>query len=247
MVSFKDMVGDEAGPVLDYYAVYIFLFLVIGIVYYVGVFRLLYKVAQQMFIIFFMCCISALWWILVMKHVSFMQEASGTNKTASMLFSTGNGSAEDLFKDVLDDQVLVGPISEIILITGTTVMILSWLYRQLPIDLIPDFIPCIGKYDNMFAGFWLFIGLLITLVGVYLQLYYVIGPNSTKLINQYFTDFTENFRSFLKLSTEKQIQHLSEFSQDVMVSLIKFSHMMRQSFMTIFQQLQGALKKKEEL
>merc|ERR1712087_840614 len=75
-------------------------------------------------------------------------------------------------------QVLA-PLSEMLMLSGFTMVLLGVLYRQLPIDLIPDCIPCIGSYDDMVAGMVALLGALVCGVGVYLQLLHVDSPNST--------------------------------------------------------------------
>ena len=71
------------------------------------------------------------------------------------------------------------PLSEIFMVGGAAMFLLGFLYLQLPVDLIPDFIPCIGKYDNMLASFFSFIGLILCALTIYFQLYYLQSPNCT--------------------------------------------------------------------
>ena len=52
---------------------------------------------------------------------------------------------------------------------GTLIMLESYFYIKLPLDLVPDFIPIIGKCDDMIAyvvglvGFWVFITAIIVM------------------------------------------------------------------------------------
>lgn len=95
-------------------------------------------------------------------------------------FRTGNVS------EILNNTLFMDPLSEILLATGVTLFITSLVYCQLPIDLIPDCIPCIGKYDNFLAKIIGFFGLVSVVIAVYLQLYFCQSPNTVLL---YFIDW----------------------------------------------------------
>ena len=47
---------------------------------------------------------------------------------------------------------------------GTMLILESYLYSQLPLDLIPNFIPILGKFDNLISSF-------IGLIGFWMILY----------------------------------------------------------------------------
>lgn len=43
----------------------------------------------------------------------------------------------------------------------------SYLYVKLPLDLIPDFIPLVGKFDDAFAYLFMVLGVWISLIGIF--------------------------------------------------------------------------------
>lgn len=49
--------------------------------------------------------------------------------------------------------------------TGSTLIAVGFLYRCLPIDLVPDFLPIIGKLDNLLAGVVIGIGISVAVFG----------------------------------------------------------------------------------
>ena len=81
--------------------------------------------------------------------------------------------------EVMGNPQIMNPLTEIMVITGGTMFILGFLYRQLPVDLIPDCIPCVGHYDNMLAAVGAFLGLILCGLGMYFQLQFGDTPNST--------------------------------------------------------------------
>ena len=71
------------------------------------------------------------------------------------------------------------PLSEIFMIIGAAMFVWCFFSSQLPVYLIPDFIPCIGKYENKVALFLSFMGLITCVLAIYFQLYHLQSPNCT--------------------------------------------------------------------
>ena len=55
--------------------------------------------------------------------------------------------------------------ARILISFGTMMFVVAMTYRQLPLDLIPDWIPFIGKADDLIAGLFAGVGLTITFIG----------------------------------------------------------------------------------
>ena len=52
---------------------------------------------------------------------------------------------------------------------GLLMILESWLYVNLPIDLIPNFIPIIGNLDNGFAYIFMLFGFYAVLFGLFIN------------------------------------------------------------------------------
>ena len=48
---------------------------------------------------------------------------------------------------------------------GTMLFMVAMAYRQLPLDLVPDWVPMIGKMDDLLAGLVAGVGLTIMFIG----------------------------------------------------------------------------------
>ena len=55
--------------------------------------------------------------------------------------------------------------ARILISFGTMMFVVAMTYRQLPLDLIPDWMPFIGKADDLIAGLIAGVGLTITFIG----------------------------------------------------------------------------------
>jgi len=170
MSYFIETFGPQWGLFLETNWVYILLVLgLFAVMFQFGFGNILFKLSKQVFLMLMMITIGFIWIILFKEHWSKVNLVSVSSAISS------NDASE-----VLKDTKFMNSISEIILITGCSIFVLAILYRQLPIDLIPDFIPCIGDLDNKIAGFLCFLGFIIVLIGVYLQLYYTNTHNTTR-------------------------------------------------------------------
>ena len=74
-------------------------------------------------------------------------------------------------RDIRDRGVLLQEDESVFLLgTGVACVLLGSLYKSLPVDLIPDFIPVIGKLDDEFIGGGLqFLGLTCSVTAIYLE------------------------------------------------------------------------------
>jgi len=178
------------------------LFIGIGIyivVFQLGIMNIITKLIKQICLMFLMTIVCFIWFVLFNKH------CSDINSNVSSAFASKNYSI------ILEDRKLVTHISEIILISGFCIFVLSMLYRQLPIDLIPDCLPYIGKCDNMFAGFLAFIGIIVTSFGIYLQLHYAETPNTSTNAVQLINENMNSTKIFWNKNEQEKMNILQEF------------------------------------
>merc|ERR1711997_1173357 len=134
---------------------------------------------------------------------------------------------------------MMDPLTEILIISGATLFLLGLLYRQLPIDLIPDCIPCIGKYDNFLAQMAAFLGFFVCAIGVYLQLQYSQSPNSTTSILSKGQNYMHSAEDFVKNNDGKKWD-------EVVVAMNAFiqrtSDIAKQSFSIIYEQIKQQME-----
>jgi hypothetical protein len=147
-----------------------------------------------------------LWWAILLKHVTHIQENIGVSIFLDVTSSVASGD----FTKLLSNTSVMDPITEILLITGITLLFTGILYRQLPLDLIPDCIPCIGKYDNFIAAMVAFFGVMMAAIAVYLQLNFVPHPNSTTTLLRTGQSYIENANEFLASEDEKKWDNMAK-------------------------------------
>ena len=138
------------------------------------------------------------------------------------------------------------PLTEIFIILGATIFLIFFLYRRLPIDLIPDCIPCIGQYDNMMAGFCSFIGLIICLIGIYIQYNYSNSSNTTTSLFTKVPNYMQNTHEFFKNNDNKKWDGFYDNTQSFMQ---RGTEIFKQSYTFISNQIDQQMKqmKKNEL
>ena len=142
----------------------------------------------------------------------------------------------------MKNEKLIDPLTEIFIITGTTLFLICYLYRKLPIDLIPDCIPCIGQYDNMFAGFCSFIGLIICLCGIYIQYNYSTSSNTTIALLTKSKNYMQNAQEFIKNDDN---QKWDDIVINTQYFLQRGYEILKQSFSFISNQINEQMKKNE--
>ena len=68
--------------------------------------------------------------------------------------------------------------AQFLISAGVCVFVAAMAYRNLPFDLIPDWIPLLGKMDDLFAGLCAGVGLTL----VYLGWHYGTGPKPAEIL-----------------------------------------------------------------
>eukprot|EP01084_Bolivina_argentea_P301749 520656_1 len=213
MTTFKEVFGPKLGQMMEQYWPYTFLIVsVYVILYQIGIGKLIYNLLKQAVIMIVMLLCGTVWYILMTQHVTTLTSSFDTTALLAAIHEAMNGNASQ----VVSDSKIMEPLTEILVISGATMFLLGVLYRQLPIDLIPDCIPCIGKYDNMMAGLCAFCGFIIFLVGIYCQLNYSNGANSASSVVQLLkngTNFISSAEGFLQNNDDKKWDNLNISTQ----------------------------------
>jgi len=156
------------------------------VLYQVGIWKLIYKAIKQVIVMALMVICCVLWYVLMSQHIAVIAQVS-TTSVLSVLNDIASGSVSE----VMANPQIMSPLTEMMVITGATMFILGVLYRQLPIDLIPDCIPCVGHYDNMLAAVGAFLGVILCGLGMYCQIHFGDGPSSTASLWTKWEDFVQ--------------------------------------------------------
>jgi len=233
MTSFEDLFGPQLGPWFEMFWPYLW-FGCVGLLLwtFVGIGKIIGMVIKQLVVMFLMAVCGMIWWVLVSSHWNTVDL-----KALAAAMTNWSNTKENLKTNRLFD-----PLSEIVLATGLTLFLMGLLYRQLPVDLIPDCIPCIGKYDNMFAGFVAFVGLIIAAFGVYFQLNYSDGPNSTTMFIQSVTNYASEIQDFQQKQSGNPWETFVELAKQYMQIS---QNLIVRSLEKIHQQIEERLAKKK--
>jgi len=184
-----------------------------------GITNIILKLMKQISLLLLMTIVCFIWLALFNNHLADINSSSLSYVYAAFV-------SKD-YSTILLDTKFVTPASEIVLVTGSCIFILSMLYRQLPIDLVPDCLPFIGKCDNVIAGFFAFIGIIIVAIGIYLQLNYADVPNSSVVIMQLIREKTQNALQFWCKNEQEKMNTLQEL---LLVLLQKTHFILKQLF-----------------
>eukprot|EP00483_Globobulimina_turgida_P006007 UN06017 len=169
------------------------------ILYQIGIWKIIFKLTKQVIVmsIMLICCV--IWYVLMSQHISVLMQL-GTTAVLSAINDTISGNPSGL----LSNSKIMDPLTEIFVVSGATLCILGLLYRQLPIDLIPDCIPCIGHYDNMMAGLCAFVGFILCAFGIFFQINYSASPNSTTSILNKGKNYMHSAEEFMQNNDAKK-------------------------------------------
>eukprot|EP01083_Nonionella_stella_P003669 10570_1 len=242
MATFKDMivdvVGPEVGQMMEQYWLYPISALSIFIILYqIGMWKIIYKVIKQAVVMTVMLLCATICYVLMAKHVTTLTSI-GTTAVLSAINDAVSGNPSQL----LSNSKIMDPITEILVISGATLFLLGVLYRQLPVTLIPNCIPCIGGYDTMMAGFYAFCGFNICVIGMYCQLNYSNAPNSTTSIVEVVkngTNYVYSVEEFMQNDDAKKWDNVMVSAEYVYQRATEITS---QSFEFIYNQISKQIK-----
>jgi len=192
MTTFKSVLGPDLGAMAAQYWPYAFLFCsVCMILAQIGIWKIIYNTVKQAVLMLLMSICCVICYVLVSQHLNTLSQA-GTTAFLTAISDLLSGQAAKVFSN----EKVVDPLTEIFITTGATLCILGMLYRQLPLSLIPDCIPCIGRYDEMLMAVVAFFGCVVLLIGVYLQYNYSQSTTSTHAFIQKTQQIVQNLQDF---------------------------------------------------
>eukprot|EP00484_Ammonia_sp_Unknown_P025418 CAMPEP_0197024278 /NCGR_PEP_ID=MMETSP1384-20130603/4860_1 /TAXON_ID=29189 /ORGANISM="Ammonia sp." /LENGTH=242 /DNA_ID=CAMNT_0042452635 /DNA_START=52 /DNA_END=780 /DNA_ORIENTATION=- len=239
MTTFKGLFGPEIGRLVEQYWPYAFLtFSVYLLLYQIGIWKIIYKVCKQAILMSVMLLCCTIWYVLASQYVTALSQI-GTTSFLSAFNEVLSGDATKLFSN----EQIMDPLSELLLVSGATMFLLGLLYRQLPIDIIPDCIPCIGQYDNMMAGLCSFFGFIVCCIAVYIQYYFLDSPNSTVSLLLKGKFFVQSAGEFVH---EKDTKKWDDVFASTQYFVQRGSDILQQSFTFVYNQIQEQMKKHEK-
>ena len=228
MTQFKELLGNDLGEYFEDY----WIFMLIGLLGYImlsqiGIWNIISKIIQQIILMSLMGLSIYFWWILVRGNYDTL------NKNG---FLNGSQGISDIIKvfngDIINNQLLT-IITDITLITGTTLIFIGYLYRQLPLQLIPNCIPCIGYYDDYIACLLIVFGFILTVISTYYQYYYTNESNSTKEFIKIAKKLNNNTQNFINNNNKQKWYDLINIIEIYTKHLITSLTIMYQHGLTI--------------
>ena len=260
MTTFQEVFGPKLGSTMEQNWPYIFLFCSVCLfLYQIGIGKIIWSLIKQLVIMTIMMISCIIWYVLMTQHINTLSSIGATTILSGIihcpffffLFQLIITNMKITYKiainspsELVKNEKIIDPLTEIFIITGFTLFLLGILYRQLPVNLIPNFIPCIGSYDDMLAGFISFIGIIICLIGFYVQYNYSTSNNSTfELINK-IKNYGQNAQEFIKDDNDKK---WDEIVINTQYFITRTKDILKQSFDIIYNQINQQIEKNNNI
>lgn len=161
------------------------LFLSALLIYQIGICKIVSIIFKQIFIMYLMAICSIIAYVSLSRRITAL---SGI-VSADLLTQILNGKTSEI---KANDEI-IDLLTQMFMIFGGVMFVICILYQKLPIGLIPNFIPLIGSYDNIMAGFCSFTGLIICLSAVYIQHNYLNSSMSLLNKSKYYLQNAQDF------------------------------------------------------
>eukprot|EP01084_Bolivina_argentea_P089306 161162_1 len=151
---------------MQYWPIIVFVCIVLITVSKHGLKRIFCELLKQLTCMMLLIIVGICGYVILTKQWKEIKDNTFTFRGIIEIFYYGN------YTKLLNDGNVMIPFSNFLFSFGFLAFILGLLYKTLPIDLIPDFIPFIGLYDNYLASFVSYLGLLVCVIAILLSVRY---------------------------------------------------------------------------